>query len=260
MMSSIPRKFKKEEIVFVPISWRETIDKYPSYRKKAIKENEPGFYTLIVILSTAIVRRNTELVYESIKLTKKNVPEHIYLSLAGSALCDLGFKDEGLTMLRKSIEHEKSSTLLLGLAAETDNPEEAQNLSEMVLRNNPQDCDALRHLAFAKYSKGEKDEAEEILDKVLKIEPTNKFALENKGNSCFNRKEYDKALETYLKIDLNPTPVSLQYKICCCYYKLGCLKKAKKIAKKIKDKVSLSYDFDDDTENARNLLQEISSS
>jgi tetratricopeptide (TPR) repeat protein len=253
----LPRRFKREEVALAPIGWIRTLSDYSGFRKRALREHKPGFNTLIAILSTAIVRQDKNLVDVAVELTKENVPRHVYLSLAGATLCDLGSKDEGLAMLRDAVKAKSSDASLSGLAAETTDLGEKEHLSKRVLNENPEDCDALRHLAYAKYFKDEIEEAEHLLNKVLQIDAGNIYALECKGNIHFDKEEYQKALEQYLQVKLKPTPISLQLKICHCYYLLGMVNKAKRIAKKIEDKISRAYDLDGGVQAAQKLLTEI---
>lgn len=252
----LPRKLSKEEIALAPISWIRILSNYSRYRSKALRETKPSYYTLLATLSVAIVKRERHLADKVINLTRENMPRHIHLSLIGSALCDLGSRDEGMIMLRDAVKLHPSHSYLLTLAAETDDLDEKEQLSKQVLAENPNDVDALRHLAYAKYFKGEHEEAGALIEKILLEDPNNIYALEDKGNMYFDKETYSDALEQYLKIKLKPIPISLQLKICHCYYLLGMIGKAKRIAKKIQAKVSLI----NEVENANKLLAEILSS
>lgn len=253
----LPRRLTREEIALAPVGWRRTLSNYSTFRKNALKEPKAGFYTLAAVLSTALVRHDKHLVDVAVELTKENIPAHLYLSFAGSALCNLGSKNEGLAMLREAVKSESSHSLLLALAAETSDLEEKEHLSRKVLNENSQDCDALRGLAYAKYFQGQVQEAENLLDRILRIDPNDIYALEFKGNVYFDKEEWPLALEQYLKIKIKPTPISLQLKICHCYHLLGMSRKAKRIAKKIKDKIIRAYDIDGGVERAQELLAEI---
>lgn len=260
----LPRRLTKEEVALAPMSWTRILFDYSARREKALKEDKPGYNTLIATLSAAIAKHDRNLIDVAVDLTKDNVPRHIYLSLVGSALCDFGSRNDslsmlrdGLSMLREAAKLHTSHSLLLALASETDDIEEKESLSKKVLNENPKDNDALRHLAYTKSVQGKHDEAEILIDRILNNEPDNVFALEYKGNIYFEKKEYRKALEQYLKIDLKPMPVSVQFKICRCYYLVDMLSKAKKIAKKIQPKLSLAYDLETDIESANELLSEI---
>jgi tetratricopeptide (TPR) repeat protein len=258
----LPRRLKKEEIALAPMAWIGCLTDYLSYRYKARRENNPGYNTLVAGLSAAIVKRNKQLIDFVANLTKENVPRHIYLALTGSALCDLGLKDKGYAMLREAVESDSTHSIILVLAANTDDLDEKESLAKRVLAENPNDGDALRALAYAKYFKGEHEEAERAIDRILFNESDNTFALEFKGNVYFDKKEYQKALEQYLQIKkrVKLIPVSLQFKICHCYYLIGNLRKAKKMAKNIKDKIALAYDMECSIEHANELLTEVLSS
>ena len=255
----LPQKFTKADLASLPIGWRRAASDYRYLRERAIGEYKPGFYTLVAMLLAALVKHEKHLVDVAVELTKENVPTHEYLSLAGAALCDLGSEDEGLAMLRAAVESDASNSSVVVLAACTQDVEEKENLSNKVLSEDPDDCDALRHLAYAKCSKGEIEEAERILNRVIELDPNSIYALEFKGNICFDRKEYRKALTLYRKIKVKPVPVSLQFKICRCYYSLGIMNKARRIARKIKDKIASAYDIEIEggIEGARELLAEI---
>jgi len=253
----LPRRLTKEEIALAPVNWIRVLSNYSSHRKKAIKETKPGFNTLLATLMAAITKKDRHLIDVATELTKENVPRDIYLSLVSTVLCDLGLKEESLAMFREAVKLNPSHTMLLSLAADTDDLDEKESLAKKVLDENPKDSDALRHLAYAKYFKGEHEEAKHLIDEILLNDPGNIYAREVKGNVYFDRKEYSKALEQYLKIDLRPMPVSLQFKICHCYYLLGMLRKAKKIAKKIQGKISLAYELEMKIEDANKLLADV---
>jgi len=253
----LPRRLTKEEVALAPMGWLKTISNYTSYRSKAIQETKPGYYTLLSIILAAIARHDGSVIDTATELTRENMPQHMFLTLVGAALCCFGSKEEGLSMLREAVKLNPSHSLLLVYASETDDIEEKENLSNKVLNENPEDNDALRHLAYTKSVQGKHGEAEILIDRILNNEPDNVFALEYKGNIYFEKKEYNKTLEYYLKINLKPTPISLNFKICRCYYLIGKLRKAKKIAKKIQPKLSLAYDLEIDIGNANKLLTEI---
>lgn len=253
----LPYKFRKEEVALAPISWRKTMLDYSNFRKKAFKEEKPGTYVFLATLLAAIVKHDRHLVNTAIELTKDNVPKYFYLSLAGTALHDFGLKQEGLSMIREAVKQNPKHSILMNLAAATSDLDEKEELAKKVLTENPKDSDAAHHLAYAKYFKGERKEAESLFDEILLNEPQNIYALESKGNIYFDRKEYDKALQQYLKIRLKPVPIQLQFKICHCYYLLRKIIKAKKIAKRLKDKLHLVYDLEMKVENANELLAEI---
>ncbi len=252
----LPYKLTEEEIAIAPMGWTRTMSNYTNRRKKAIKEAKPGYNTLLATILVAIAKRDRDLINAANELVNGNIPRHMYLTLVGSALCDFG-DEEGLKMLREAAELDSSHSMLLILAADTDDLDEKEDLAKRVLNENPKDSDALRHLAYAKYFKGEHQEAERLINEILLNEPDNIYALEDKGNIYFDKEEYDKALGQYSKVKLKPLPISLQFKICHCYYLLGMLKKAKKIAKKIQNKVPLAYDIGMSVEKANALLTEI---
>lgn len=253
----LPRRISRTEKSLLPSNWTRIIANYSQYRKKAIKEAVPGDYTFLAGLLVAMVKRDRQLVNTVVSLVKDNVPEHFSLSLAGGALCDLDFKEEGLAMLRKAVEIKPKHSYILSLASETNDLDEKMSLAEKVLSDNPSDCDALRHLAFAKYFKGEIEEAERITDDILMNDPTNVYALEAKGNMCFIQEKYKDALDEILKIKLKPLPVSLSLKIFHCHYLLGSTRKAKKIAKKLRGKVNLACDIDPMNRPAIELIAKV---
>ena len=255
----LPRRFTKEEIALSPIAWRKSISDYSNFRKKALKESRPGTYTLLVTLLTAIVKRDRDLIDVAARLTKDNIPKHFYLYLISSALRCFGEKDEGMSMLTEAVKVDPSHSMTISLATNIDNLDEKERLAEEFLSTNPEESEAVRQLAYAKYFKGEKEEAEELINRILQKDPNNIYALEFKGNVCFDRNEYQKALEQYLQIkrSMKPTPVSLAFKICNCYYLVGKVSKAKKIAKKIKDKITLAYDIECGLEKAQQILTDI---
>ncbi|HBG26653.1 MAG: hypothetical protein A2Y10_18360 [Planctomycetes bacterium GWF2_41_51] len=255
----LPRKLMKEEIALAPSEWIKQLRSYRIRRLKAIwLENEsPSYYTLLATILAAIAKKNRHLIDIASRLTKGNMPEYIYLSLLGIALDFFGEKEESLKLIHEAVKLNPSHSNLMSLAAATDNLDEKEELAKKVLNENPKDSDARRHLAYAKYFKGERREAERLIDEILLNEPNNNYALEFKGNIYYDKKEYDKTLEWYLKVRLKPKPISLQFKICHFYYLAGNGRKAKKIAKKIKDKIFLVSDLEMNLDKAKELLTEI---
>jgi len=256
----LPRWLTKQEIALAPTSWIRVLSKYTTRRRKALWETKPGYNTLLASIMAAIAKKDRHLIDLAAELTKDNMPKYIYLSLISSALTCFGERDEGLAMLREAANLEPTDGPVLSLAAETDDLVEKENLAKRVLDKNPHNLEALRHLAYAKYFKGETKEARRIIDEILLKEPDNYLAREYKANIHFDNEEYNNALEQYLKIKLKPIPISLQLKICHCYYLLGRIKKAKRIARKIQGQVSLAYELEMKIEDANKLLAEILSS
>lgn len=250
----LPRRFKKEEIIQAPMSWTNLLSNYSYFRKEALKETKPGCYSLIAIVLTGIVKQDKHLIDIAVELTKETVPKHVYLSVIGPALCTLGLVDEGIVMLQEAVKLEPAHSTLLLLAAEVKDLEQQEELCRRVLSENPQDIDAMRHLAYAKYFKGETEEAERLIDKILKADPDNIFALEYRGNISFDKKDYKDALKQYQRIKLKPMPISLQLRICYCFHFLGLNSKAKKIAKKLKSTVASLDDSREETKLANEYL------
>jgi tetratricopeptide (TPR) repeat protein len=255
----LPRRLTKEEIALAPANWVRVLSHYPYRRRRAIWEKKPGYYTLLAAVMAAVAKKDRHLIDIATELTKENVPRYVFLSLVSSALLCFGEKEESLKMIREAVKIDPSHSLLLELATDTDDLDEKENLAKKVLDESPKDSEALRQLAYAKYFKGEREEAERLIDEILLSEPDNIYAREFKGNIYFDKVEYQKALEQYLqvKVKVKPTPVSLQLKICHCYYLIGKVHKAKKIANSIKDKIARVADLECKVERAKEILAEI---
>jgi tetratricopeptide (TPR) repeat protein len=254
----LPHRLTKEEIALSPANWVRVLSHYSYRRRRALWEKKPGYNTLLAAVMAAIAKKDRHLLDIATELTRKNMPKYVYLSLVSSALrCLEAKKEEGLMMIREAAKLDQSPSTLLSLAAETDDLDEKESLAKRVLDENPKNSEALRQLAYARYFKGEHEEAEGLVDEILLNELGNIYAREFKGNIYFDKKEYQKALEQYLKIDLKPVPVSLQLKICHCYHLIGKVGKAKRIARKIKDKIPYAYDIECGIERANEILAEI---
>lgn len=258
-INELPKQFSKKELELIPPHWRVLLVKYKYSRKKALKEEKPAFCTFITMLMAAIVTGNIKLVDKAIKLTEDNIPKNLFLFFVGSILCDFGQKEDGLAFLRDLVELDPSSRYILALATDTEDMDEKENLAKKVLEENPKNYEALRHLAHAKYFKGEKEEAVHIIDELLSNEPNNMYALEYRGNVYFDEENYDQALQRYLKIKRKYKSVDLKLRICHCYYRLGKIKKAKKIANKFKGKLNSVFNLDLDItrEEAEEILAEV---
>lgn len=255
----LPRRLTKEEIALAPGNWVRVLSHYPYRRRRALWEAKPGYHTLLAAVMAAVAKRDRHLIDIATELTKENVPRHIHLSLVSSALRCFGEKEKALEMVREAAKLDTSASTLLGLATDTDDLDEKESLAKKVLNENPKDSEALRQLAYAKYFKGEREEAERLIEEILLNEPDNIYAREFKGNIYFDKEEYQKALEQYLqvKVKVKPTPVSLQLKICHCYYLVGKVSKAKRIAKNIEDKIACVCDLELKLDRAQEILTEI---
>ena len=253
----LPRRFKKEEIVLAPIDWAGLLSNYSWFRRKALKETKPGYYSLIAIVLTGIVKQDKHLIDIAVELTKETVSKKDYLPVVGSALSTLGLEDEGIAMLREAVKLDPAHSTLLLLAAEVKDLEQKEELSKKVLSENPQDIDAIRHLAYAKYFKGELEEAGRLIDRILEADADNVFALEFKGNISFDKKDYKDALKQYHRIQLKPMPILLQVRICYCFHSLGMNRKAKKMAKKLKSKVASLHESRQEVKIINKYLSDI---
>jgi len=255
----LPEKLNKDQIASLPLSRIRPASDYQLFRNSAIGEPKPGFYTLVAMLLAALVKQDKHLADLAGELTRDNVPEDEYFYLIGSSLCYLGFQEEGYAMLRKVVELDPSASSVAMLACYAQDIDEKERLANEVLSEDPDNSSALLTLASAKYHGNETEEAEQILNKILEIDSDASYALEMKGVICFDREEYREALAFYRNIKARPLPVSLQFKICRCYYSLGMMNKAKRIARKIEDKIASAYDIEIEggIESARDLLAEI---
>jgi tetratricopeptide (TPR) repeat protein len=255
----LPRRLTKKEVALAPSNWVKVLSDYPYRRRRALWEAKPGYHTLLAAVMAAVAKRDRHLIDIADELTKENVPRHIYLSLVSSALPFFGEKEKALEMVREAAKLDTSDSTLLSLATETDDLDEKESLAKTVLNQNPKDSEALRHLAYAKYFKGECEEAERLLDEILLNEPCNIYAREFRGNIFFDKKEYQTALEQYLRVKakVKPTPLSLELKICHCYYLVGKVRKAQKIAKSIEGKIAFACDLECEIERAQELLAQI---
>src|SRR3972149_9237707 len=201
----LPRKLTKEEIALATANWVRVLYRYSYYKRRALWEKNPGFYTLLASVIAAIAKKDRHLIDIATELTKENVPRYVYLYLVSSALRCFGEKEEGLKMIRDAVKLNQSPSTLLSLAADIDDLEEKENLAKEVLNENPKDTEALWQLAYAKYFKEESEEAERLIDKILFNDPDNIFAREFKGNIYFDKEDYQKALEQYLRVKIKPT-------------------------------------------------------
>ena len=253
----LPKIIKKEDIALAPANWSNALSRYSQYRRKALTEATPGYNTFMAMLLFALVKCDKNLIEKAIGIVGENIPRYVILSLAGCVYCDLGVPDQGLPMQREAASLNPLPSLLLSLAADTDNLDEAEELIQRVLKEDTQNSDALRQLAFVKHARGDTEEALQILNNILLKEPNNKLVLEHKGNMLLDIKEYSKALAVYKKIKIKPKPISLEYRICLCYYRIGKYFKAKSIAKRIKNKVALDLELKPQIDNVNQMLDEI---
>ena len=123
---------------------------------------------------------------------------------------------------------------LAGYIAKPEDYSEKLELSNRILKIDPNDVDGLRHKAFVLVQYGHLEEAEKVVRKAIIVSPKNAANREALGEILFRRGMYKEALQLYEKAYcyFDRSKYSWQ-QIAHCYFQLGKLKKAKKAALKM---------------------------
>ena len=104
------------------------------------------------------------------------------------------------------------------------------------------DVKNLINLAETNKTAGKLQEAKTFLKKAIKIEPTNKIALNNIANIYKEMKDFDKSIRYYLKcIFSNPLYIIGKINLAILYHEIGKLEDAQKIYKEIIDSDKLNF-------------------
>lgn len=95
-------------------------------------------------------------------------------------------------------------------------------LYNRILSENSDDTEVLLNLGLVYSYNGKYDKAEDVFEKILKIEPYNALAFNNLGNIHFLKGEYEKAIEYYKKAyEIDKFDAHILVNISRAYMKLG---------------------------------------
>ena len=105
-----------------------------------------------------------------------------------------------------------------------------------------QKVEKLLNLADSNKTDGQLLQAKIILNKVIKLEPNNRIALNNIANIYKELKNFEKAIKFYLKcIFANPSYLIAKINLGILYQEIGKLNEAEKIYKEIIDIDRLNF-------------------
>ncbi|AQQ69727.1 putative PEP-CTERM system TPR-repeat lipoprotein [Limihaloglobus sulfuriphilus] len=233
----LSKNLKLSDCIKLDRPWAKMAFRYKKIRKKAKNENPPGENLFLCGLLQSLVSKDRSYLDNVVKFVRGNIPEDKLLCLAGMALVDIGHYDDGICMLRKSVEIKPSIEHLEALAGSLEKPEDLQEkleLANQILEINPDDVDGLRHKIFVLLKDGSLDEAELLAKQALSIAPNNLLAKDVFCEVLFRKGNYAKALELY-KNTYNYFNRShfIWQQIAICYNQLGQYKKARKAGNKM---------------------------
>jgi tetratricopeptide (TPR) repeat protein len=90
--------------------------------------------------------------------------------------------------------------------------EDALQLYDEILKVNPTHIPALNYKGLALASLGQYEESIQWYDKVLNIDPTNISALNNKGVALYNLGQYEESIQWYDKVlNIDPNDKDAKY-------------------------------------------------
>ena len=105
--------------------------------------------------------------------------------------------------------------------------DQAIKLYDIILKENPNDVDALNNKGLALSRLNKHEEAIEWYDKALIIDPKYIKSLNNKGLALYNLGKYQEAIEWYDKaLIIDPKYVNTIYNKSCCCVLIGNIDKA----------------------------------
>ena len=115
---------------------------------------------------------------------------------------------------------------------ELDRYDDAAELLAAVLKGNPDNMRALFQQARVLIRRGELDRAEQNIRRVLAAYPRDRLTLQQLGELCKIRHDFQGARECYQKIiDIDPEDLGAHYNLMLVYRKLGMKDEAKREAK-----------------------------
>jgi tetratricopeptide (TPR) repeat protein len=115
---------------------------------------------------------------------------------------------------------------------ELDRYDDAAELLAAALKGNPDNMRALFQQARVLIRKGELDQAEQNIRRVLAVYPRDRLSLQQLGELCKIRHDFAGARECYQKIiDIDPEDLGAHYNLMLVYRKLGMKEEAKQEAK-----------------------------
>jgi len=119
---------------------------------------------------------------------------------------------------------------------ELEQYDEAASILEAVVKANPGNARALFQQARIMIKRGQLDQAENNIKQVLAAFPRDRISLQQLGELCKVKRDYQAALECYNKIiDIDPEDLGAHYNLMLIYRKLGKVDDAKREAKVFAD-------------------------
>lgn len=115
---------------------------------------------------------------------------------------------------------------------ELDKYDQAEQLLETVLKANPENMRALFHQARVLIRRGQLDQAEKNIRQILAVYPRDRLSLQQLGELCKIRHDFHGARECYQKIlAIDPEDLGAHYNLMLVFRKLGMNEEAKREAK-----------------------------
>jgi tetratricopeptide (TPR) repeat protein len=115
---------------------------------------------------------------------------------------------------------------------ELDRYDQAERLLEGVLKANPENMRALFHQARVLIRRGQLEQAEKNIRQVLAAYPRDRLSLQQLGELCKIRHDFQGARECYTRIlQIDPEDLGAHYNLMLVYRKLGMVEEAKREAK-----------------------------
>ncbi|MGD0077899.1 MAG: tetratricopeptide repeat protein [Sedimentisphaerales bacterium] len=234
------KKFSLRQTQLMPEDWGKVAwYHYPRFRKKALKENPPSFSFLMTCIIQAVYLKDKSLIDKAVEIVKATMKETDILIFTGSALCAIGYKDEGLTKLREAVKQNPCIRTFFALSNSLQDPEdfdEKSVLCRQILKENPNDIDALRGLIFVSINQNKFEEAKKYLNQALQLSPKNYTILESHAELLFRTGDFESALKQYKraqKLSFKFRDVRICQQIAYCYHNLGKSKETQKAAIKM---------------------------
>lgn len=244
------KKYDLKDIFVVKrVSYKECkffpspLDRYAfnlaKWAKFAQKEDPPGKCVMICACIQSLLTGDPGYIHSVTEIisTDSQEAEALILGLSGMVLSHIGYKPQGLELLRYAVKLWRSDRMLLSLAAELDDDEnicESIDLCNSVLRRYPSNAEALRLLSVNLLNQGSIEEAETKILHAMEADPRSRLIRQVYGDVLYAKGEYSRAIKKYRRArafcEYKPY---VFYRLACCFHRIEKQRLSRKFARKL---------------------------
>lgn len=192
------------------------------YYKKILKTNPKHIGSLNNIGACLAGLKQHDKAFEYYEKVLKIEPNHLDSLLnAGAAILDLGFPEYSIPYFDEVLRIDKKDVMALsnkGKAISFKNRDEAMELFNIALSINPKKVEPLIYKAETLFALDRYEESLSCYNLILKIDPFNRDALQNKGGVLIGLNRHKEALECFIEcIVTAPNEPIIVYNLGMCY-------------------------------------------